>query len=72
MAATREDVIEFLKNMTLPNLDQFSSWFRIDDDAELKTATQFSKSLAVKAPNLQVQVDYLSGGNQQKVILARV
>lgn len=60
-----------LKNMTLPNLNQFSSWFRIDDDAELQTATTFSKNLAVKAPNLQVAVDTLSGGNQQKVVISK-
>lgn len=60
-----------LKNMTLPNLNQFSSWFRIDDESEMETATRFSKNLAVKAPNLQVHVDTLSGGNQQKVVISK-
>ena len=43
-----------LKNISLANLDQFASWFRIDDDAELNASMQFAKSLAIKAPNLHV------------------
>jgi D-xylose transport system ATP-binding protein len=60
-----------LKNISLANLDQFSAFFRIDADAELAAATQQAKSLAIKAPNLQAQVDSLSGGNQQKVVIAK-
>ncbi len=43
-----------LKNISLPNLDQFSSFFRIDADAELKASLLQSKSLTIKAPNLEV------------------
>ncbi|HQY94124.1 ATP-binding cassette domain-containing protein [Caldilinea sp.] len=60
-----------LKNISLANLDQFSAFFRIDADAEMVAATQQAKSLGVKAPNLQAQVDSLSGGNQQKVVIAK-
>ncbi|MBE2238128.1 MAG: ATP-binding cassette domain-containing protein [Caldilineaceae bacterium] len=60
-----------LKNISLANLDQFSTFFRIDADAEMVAATQQAKSLGVKAPNLQAQVDSLSGGNQQKVVIAK-
>jgi D-xylose transport system ATP-binding protein len=60
-----------LKNISLANLDQFSGFMRIDADAELVAATQQAKSLAVKAPNLQARVDSLSGGNQQKVVIAK-
>jgi D-xylose transport system ATP-binding protein len=60
-----------LKNISLANLDQFSGFMRIDGDAELQAATQQAKNLAVKAPNLQAQVDSLSGGNQQKVVIAK-
>ena len=60
-----------LKNISLANLDQFSGFMRIDGDAELVAATQQAKALAVKAPNLQVRVDSLSGGNQQKVVIAK-
>jgi AraC-like DNA-binding protein len=34
-------------------------------------AAQQAKNLAVKAPNLEVRVESLSGGNQQKVVIAK-
>ncbi len=60
-----------LKNISLANLDQFSSWMRIDADAELDTSTHYAKSLAIKTPTLQAKVDSLSGGNQQKVVISK-
>ncbi len=60
-----------LKNISLANLDQFSSWMRIDANAELDASTQFAKSLAIKTPTLQAKVDSLSGGNQQKVVISK-
>jgi len=60
-----------LKNISLANLDQFSSWYKIDNDTELNASMQFAKSLAIKAPNLQVPCDSLSGGNQQKVVISK-
>ncbi|MFN8531050.1 MAG: ATP-binding cassette domain-containing protein [Anaerolineae bacterium] len=60
-----------LKNISLANLDQFSSWMRINADAELAESMQFAKSLAIKTPTLQAKVDSLSGGNQQKVVISK-
>jgi D-xylose transport system ATP-binding protein len=60
-----------LKNISLPNLDQFASWLRIDDLAELDASLKFAKSLEIKAPSLHVQCDSLSGGNQQKVVISK-
>jgi D-xylose transport system ATP-binding protein len=60
-----------LKNISLPNLSQFSTFFRIDSDAELKASLQQAKSLAIKAPNLEVETETLSGGNQQKVVISK-
>jgi len=60
-----------LKNISLPNLDQFSSFFRIDADAELKASLAQSKSLTIKTPSLEVAVETLSGGNQQKVVISK-
>jgi D-xylose transport system ATP-binding protein len=60
-----------LKNISLANLDQFASWFRINDNAELNASLRFANSLAIKAPNLRVPVDSLSGGNQQKVVISK-
>lgn len=60
-----------LKNISLANLDQFASWMRIDENAELNASMQFAGSLAIKAPNLHVPVSSLSGGNQQKVVISK-
>ncbi len=60
-----------LKNITIPSLDIFSSFFRIDKYKELKTAQTYAKKMAVKAPSLYVKASTLSGGNQQKVVLAK-
>jgi D-xylose transport system ATP-binding protein len=60
-----------LKNISLPNLGRFASFMRIDQDAEMAEANKFAKSLSIKAPNLQVAVETLSGGNQQKVVISK-
>ncbi len=60
-----------LKNISLANLNQFSSLLSINGDAELKASMNYASSLSIKAPNLNAQVDSLSGGNQQKVVIAK-
>ncbi len=60
-----------LRNISLPNLDRFATWYKIDDNAELKASRTFAQSLAIKAPHLNVQCATLSGGNQQKVVISK-
>ncbi len=60
-----------LENISLPNLNQFAGFFRLDKDAELDASMKQAKSLAIKAPNLQVPCTSLSGGNQQKVVISK-
>jgi D-xylose transport system ATP-binding protein len=60
-----------LKNASLPNLDQFAGFGRLDGDAELRAGMDQARSLSIKAPNLNVPVYSLSGGNQQKVVIAK-
>jgi len=60
-----------LKNISLPNLNQFSTWYRIDEDAEHSASVKFATRLEIKAPNLKVPTYSLSGGNQQKVVIAK-
>ena len=43
-----------LKNISLPNLNQFAGFGRLDQDAELRAGMEQAKSLAIKAPSLQV------------------
>ena len=60
-----------LKNVSLPNLDQFATWYRIDENAEHSASVNFAQRLEIKAPNLKVPTYSLSGGNQQKVVIAK-
>jgi len=60
-----------LKNISLPNLDQFSGFLRIDADQELKASMQQAKNLTIKTPSLEALVETLSGGNQQKVVISK-
>jgi D-xylose transport system ATP-binding protein len=60
-----------LRNISLPNLDQFSKFFSINSNAELQASMQQAKSLTIKAPSLEVLAETLSGGNQQKVVISK-
>jgi D-xylose transport system ATP-binding protein len=60
-----------LRNISLPNLDQFSKFFRINANEELKASLQQAKSLTIKTSSLNVQALTLSGGNQQKVVISK-
>ena len=60
-----------LKNISLPNLDQFSKFFRIDANEEMRVSLEQAKSLTVKAPSLNAAAETLSGGNQQKVVISK-
>jgi D-xylose transport system ATP-binding protein len=64
-------IMSILRNISLANLDQFASFFRIDDNAELNASLNFARNLAIKAPNLHAPCDSLSGGNQQKVVISK-
>ncbi len=58
-------------NQSLASLNKFSHRFFIDQNAETVTNKELFESLRVKAPNLESVVGGLSGGNQQKVVLAK-
>ncbi len=60
-----------LENISLPNLDRFSSFLRINKNAALRESLKYAESLAIKAPNLHIAVEALSGGNQQKVVISK-
>ncbi|MCK5200335.1 MAG: sugar ABC transporter ATP-binding protein, partial [Spirochaetales bacterium] len=45
--------------------------FIIDDNAEIKTGQEYRDALDIKTPSIEQKVNKLSGGNQQKVSLAK-
>jgi inositol transport system ATP-binding protein len=59
-------------NMSLPSLGGLQRWgMFIDDRAETQLIQDYQKRLRIKMANDSVAIGTLSGGNQQKVILAR-
>ncbi len=58
-------------NVSLADLDRVSRAGLIDGDRERAAAVRLAESLRIKAPSVEAQVQALSGGNQQKVALAR-
>src|SRR5205085_8255000 len=58
-------------NMTLNNLAAVSTGGLIDARAERHAAARYVEQLRIKTPSVQAEVGGLSGGNQQKVALAR-
>lgn len=60
------------RNMTLSNIEKYENKFkRIDQNAESKDVEEYIKKLKVKTPSSAQLIKNLSGGNQQKVILAK-
>lgn len=58
-------------NVALPSIDGFRKYGIIDKKAEDKFVNLLIKRLTVKAENAQVPAGSLSGGNQQKVVMAK-
>jgi len=59
------------RNVTLANLGGVSSATVIDDGREFKVANDYKQKLRIRCSNVFQQVVNLSGGNQQKVVLAK-
>ncbi|MGL5260428.1 MAG: multiple monosaccharide ABC transporter ATP-binding protein [Lachnospiraceae bacterium] len=58
-------------NTTLANLDAISKHTVIDKDKEYGIAVDYKEKLKTKCPTVEQNVGNLSGGNQQKVLLAK-
>ncbi|MEY8522096.1 sugar ABC transporter ATP-binding protein [bacterium 1XD8-76] len=58
-------------NTSLANLDSISSHKVIDKDKEYQVAEEYRGKLKTKCPTVEQNVGNLSGGNQQKVLLAK-
>ncbi len=58
-------------NTSLANLNSISSHMVIDKDKEYQVAEEYRGKLKTKCPTVEQNVGNLSGGNQQKVLLAK-
>ena len=58
-------------NICMVSLDKIIRHGIVREKLETKYAEEYSKKLRVATPTLDTQVQYLSGGNQQKVVVAK-
>lgn len=58
-------------NITIANLNRILNYGVIDANAEIRDAREYVDSLDIRTPSIEQKVLYLSGGNQQKVSLAK-
>jgi len=58
-------------NISLNNLGRHRSAGLVDRASEERSAAELSRRVGVKAPGIETRVATLSGGNQQKVVIAR-
>jgi ribose transport system ATP-binding protein len=59
------------ENITLPGLDRISRWGVINRSKECEIADYYIDRLMIQTPSIHQPVVGLSGGNQQKVVLAK-
>jgi ABC-type sugar transport system ATPase subunit len=59
------------ENSTLASLQRIASLGVINKNEEIKSAERYVRELRTKTPSLEQRVGNLSGGNQQKVVLAK-
>jgi ABC-type sugar transport system ATPase subunit len=58
-------------NVSLPHIDTFSRFGFVDHGREIQEVERLTKRLRVKAPSMDSITAGLSGGNQQKVAIAK-
>ena len=59
------------ENISLPLLERLRRWGRVDAAAERRLAQNYFDRLRICAPGLETPAVSLSGGNQQKLVIAR-
>jgi ribose transport system ATP-binding protein len=58
-------------NITLPSLRRMSRWGILGTGGERALAHEWVRRLTIRPPNIDLPCGNLSGGNQQKVVLAK-
>lgn len=64
--------MNILENVIMPSLEKFSTCLNIIKQLEaIKEANEYCSKMRVKTPSIEQKIVNLSGGNQQKAILAK-
>ena len=64
-------ILSVLENTVIANQKEYASSGVLHEKKRVEAAEKSVKQLNVKTPSLQVHIENLSGGNQQKVLIAR-
>lgn len=64
-------VLSVMENTLITNLQKYVKFFLINEKARKKAAGEIISKLKVKTPSLKTLIKDLSGGNQQKVLIAK-
>ena len=59
------------QNISIANLSSISKNGIVNNNEEVMVGEKYRKSLNIKTPSIEQQLQYLSGGNQQKVALGK-
>jgi len=59
------------QNITLPQIDKLSRFGILDSKSEKNVTEEYGNKMEIKAASWKVNANTLSGGNQQKVVLAK-
>jgi ribose transport system ATP-binding protein len=59
-------------NITMANIDHLGEGYFIDKQFERENAQRWVQDVNIKTPSLDTDVNSLSGGNQQKIVLAKL
>ncbi len=58
-------------NIILPDLEHFTNGLIMDDNKKKTVAEEYKKRIKIKTPTVETPAISLSGGNQQKVVIAK-
>lgn len=58
-------------NLTITRIDDMGSPLKVDSKKEAVWCKHWIEKLSIKTPGKETVIDYLSGGNQQKVVIAK-
>lgn len=64
-------ILSVKENICLPSLERFSNLGIMQVKKERAAAKKYCEDLRIKTPGINQKVLYLSGGNQQKVVLSK-
>lgn len=59
------------ENISVSVLERLSRFFTVNRGSEVDIAEGYRQAMRIKTPNLEEKIKNLSGGNQQKVIIAK-